>query len=411
MENEDDEDDCFTQAHDDGTDYDEVTMDVRTANDEATTKEEPITSRSRLSSMTASYALKAVGTEPTSAQQKRSSPVSPSSAYKEKVVNCHPRSPTTPKSDQASSSPGRRQIKCPTQDIIYNPIPPKKQPLTGVALRRLQIQEQWLSAGCNYKPNEFLRATSNKNNNEEENGALDISEISFDEPILLVVGPDAPANGEVDFWTRTTQSNERIFGETHFRTTEAILNRGVAELNARHITNAIDSFNKAVNLMQDLHEESSLAAARGLHLLGSAFFLQGQLPLAVDATRKALDIRKAVLGCFHTDTVDTFSNLAMIYLKMNKLLEAARIFNEVLIIRKAVYDDFHPSVAFPTRSLACVYAKRREKERARQAYWHALRCFKRHNMFPEHMDTEAEMRRFGIDPPVEHDKDSGRLEI
>lgn len=314
-----------------------------------------------------------------------------------------------------SATAGGSSKPPPTQEVIVNPKPPPRQPLTGATLRRLQIQEQWLSAGCNYKPNEFLAAcTKAAAANAAEDDKDDVSEISYDEPILLVMGPDAPPDQEVQFWTDTSQQYLTAtprWGDAHSRTAEAILNRGVAELNSRQSADAIESFLEAVSLLQELHGQDSLAAARGLHLLGSAFFLHGQLAMAVEATRNAFDVRKAILGHFHTDTVDTFSNLAMVYLKMNKLLEAARIFNEVLKIRKAIYNEYHPSVAFPARSLGCVYAKRKDKERARKSYWHALKCFEHHGMLAERMDTEAEMRRLGIHPPVEDEQDEARLEI
>ena len=345
-----------------------------------------------------------------------------------------PKSPGTPtkspKSPRVSNGLVKRktQPRAPVQEIIPQPGAPRKPPLTGVALRRLQIQEEWLSKGCNYQPNEVLRSTlvasatqqqqqqktnGNHNTNDKYNATPqqddDVSEISFDEPIVLVMGPDAPAHGEVAFWTHTTTVVEATYGSQHGRTAEALLNRGVAALNARTTGTAIECFLEAVNLCQDKYEcQSNMAAARALHLLGSAFFLDGQLPMAAEATLKALEIRKAALGPFHTDTVDTFSNLAMVYLKQGKLLEAARIFTEVLQIRTAIYNAWHPSVAFPARSLAAVYAKRQDKDRARQSYLRALQCFEKHGMLAEHMDTEAEMRRFGIPPPVEEE---GRTEI
>lgn len=445
-EDEEEDFDRLTQAHtnEDYDDYDEYTMDVRTNNQEdATTQKEELSQAAQPATMTATTPSTTVMTSSSASHQQQqqqqqqehtaSSPVqrkgalrnsaasmaSPRSTAKPKVT---PKSPTTPKSyatvrsRRTVGSKGGSARQMPAQEIICQPNPPKKQPLTGVALRRLQIQEQWLSKGCNYKPNEFLvsmtKAAAAANDDDAE--TQDVSEISYEDPMVLIMGPDAPEDQEVPFWTDTCRQYKAspIFGPQHGRTAEALLNQGVAQLNARQTSEAIESILEAVGLLQEKHGENSLAAARGLHLLGSAFFLEGQLATAVEATRKAFDVRKQVLGPYHTDTVDTFSNLAMVYLKMNKLLEAARIFQEVLKIRKAIYDDYHPSVAFPARSLGCVYAKRKDKERARKTYWHALRCFEQHGMVTERTDTEAEMRRFGIEPPPpEEDDDDARLEI
>eukprot|EP00977_Amphora_coffeiformis_P027277 scaffold34600_cov184-Amphora_coffeaeformis.AAC.2 len=360
-------------------------------------------------------------TAATTAVSTTTTPTPPATFKPQPTTTTAPTSPGTSKSpaQRPSSSIKRKsslQSRAPVQEIIPQPSAPRKPPLTGVALRRLQIQEEWLSKGCNYQPNEFLRSTllaaqqqkEANNGGADDNASDDVSEISYDEPMVLVMGPDAPVDGEVAFWTHTTAAVEATYGPQHGRAAECLLNRGVAALNARQTSTAIEYFLEAVNVCQDKYGESSLAAARALHLLGSAFFLEGQLPMAAEATLKSLEIRKMALGPFHTDTVDTFSNLAMVYLKQGKLLESARIFTEVLQIRTAIYNAWHPSVAFPARSLAAVYAKRKDKDRARQSYLRALQCFERHGMLAEHMDTEAEMRRFGIPPPVEED---GRTEI
>jgi tetratricopeptide (TPR) repeat protein len=339
--------------------------------------------------------------------------VSPKQPQKQSVVPS--KTPTTPKSQRSgtskskqtksSSGPGKPGSP-PSKDIIVNAIPPRRQPLTGVALRRLKIQERWLSKGCNYHPNEYLIKAFRSS--KEDDPPEEVSEISYDDPVCLVMGPDAtPASedetAEVNFWTQTCDQYEhgRYYGLQHSRTAEAFLNKGIAQLNTRHVADAIDSFLEAVAMTQEIHGDDSLAAARGLHLLGSAFFLDGQLETAAEATLKALQVRQTALGPFHTDTVDTFSNLAMIYLKMSHLVEAARIFQEVLTIRIAIYHDLHPSVAFPARSLGCVYAKRRDIERAVRHYTHALRCFDHYDMVQERRDTLTEMRRLGLPAPVD----------
>ena len=332
------------------------------------------------------------------------------------MTSISPKSPSRSKQQQQQQlrKSTSSQSRAPVHEIIPEPGVPKKQPLTGVALRRLQIQEEWLSKGCNYQPNEFLRSTliaaQVQQEGQVEVEEQDVSEISYDEPMILIMGPDASDDGEVDFWTHTTATVEATYGSQHDRTVECVLNQGVAALNTRQTSRAIECFSQAVNACQDREKygDSILAAARALHLLGSAFFLEGQLPMAAEATIKSLEIRKVTLGPYHTDTVDTFSNLAMVYLKQGKLMESARIFTEVIQIRTAIYNAWHPSVAFPARSLAAVHAKRKDKDRARESYMRALQCFERHGMLAERRDTESEMRRFGISPPVE---EKGRTEI
>jgi tetratricopeptide (TPR) repeat protein len=299
----------------------------------------------------------------------------------------------------------------PTLEVVCHKTLSKKLALKGVALRRMQIQEQWLSKGTNYDESKHSILTASTTGTSDDSNSIpdDISELSYDESPPLIMGADAAPDQEVVFWTTNCQDQVKTHGSQHSRTGIAFLNKGIAELNVRQTGMAIESFLTAVQLLQERHGESHLAVGRAMHLLGSAFFLDGQLPMAVDATRKAFDIRKEILGAWHTDTVDTFSNLAMVYLRMDRLVEAARIFNEVLKIRKVIYDPYHPSVAFPSRSLGCVYAKRQDLERAKKNYVHALDCFQAHLMLAEQSDTQAEMRRFGIEPP--EPKADARLEI
>jgi hypothetical protein len=288
----------------------------------------------------------------------------------------------------------------PTLEVVCHKTLTKKMSLKGIALRRMQIQEHWLSKGTTYDESKHSILTASTADTSDDTNSIpdDISELSYDESPPLIMGADAAPNQEVVFWTTNCHDQVNTYGSPHSRTGIAFLNKGIAELNVRQTATAIESFLTAVQLLQERHGESHLAVGRAMHLLGSAFFLDGQLPMAVDATRKAFDIRKEILGALHTDTVDTFSNLAMVYLRMDRLVEAARIFNEVLKIRKVIYDPHHPSVAFPSRSLGCVYAKRQDLERAKQNYVHALDCFQAHHMLAEMSDTQAEMRRFGIEP-------------
>ena len=400
-EDDDEEDELFDDYED------EATHDVRTTSpDDVTTQkedEEPVTPTPVAPSTT-------LDTAPQSPIVTESVPVAttstPKASPKEKAAP--PKSPPqTPKSQKSTGSRGKKKDRPPpTQEIIVSAVPPKRDVLTGVALRRLQIQEQWLSKGCNYHPNEFLQKTltqlkrkKENTNNSTDDAPDEVSEISYDDPIYLVMGPDASRDTEVAFWQTQCAAYETHWGLQHGRTAEAFLNQGIALLNTHQPRDAVDAFLEAVALLQELHGAQSLATARGLHLLGSAFFLEGQLDMAVEATTKALEIRQAVLGPLHTDTVDTFSNLAMVYLKLSQLTQAARMFQEVWQVRQAIYDRWHPSVAFPARSLACAAAKRRDFDQARAAYTHALQCFARHHMTAERRDTEAEMRRFGLSVP------------
>ena len=412
VEDEDDDDD--EEDFGGRTEYgDEYTTDMRTTTqDEVTTAKEEQTTvvvEEQPQQSLPPKATTAASTVTTTSTTNNNASTTPKAAVLKPKVAA-PKSPvTTPRrASSLRSSSTKKQHVAPVQEIIPQSGVPRKLPLTGVALRRLQIQEEWLSKGCNFKPNEFLRSTTAAQGKDDDDDLTDISDISNDDPILLVMGPDAPTDREVAFWTQTTATYKSKYGHEHGRTAECLLNQGVAALNARETSSAIECFLEAVNLLQDKYGETSLAAARALHLLGSAFFLEGQLQMAVEATRKSLEIRKTALGPFHTDTVDTFSNLAMVYLKLGRLTEATRIFNEVLQIRKAIYNAWHPSVAFPARSLGAVYAKRKDKDRAMESYAHALKCFQQHGMLSEYMDTEAEMRRFGIHPPVEY---KGRTEI
>ena len=68
------------------------------------------------------------------------------------------------------------------------------------------------------------------------------------------------------------------------------------------------------------------------NLLGELYYYKGNYSLAMDYYKQAYDIRLALFGKSHPDSIESSSNLALLYTELGRLAEAEEIFSEVLKI-------------------------------------------------------------------------------
>ncbi|HPE40448.1 MAG TPA: CHAT domain-containing protein [Bacteroidales bacterium] len=68
------------------------------------------------------------------------------------------------------------------------------------------------------------------------------------------------------------------------------------------------------------------------NLLGELHYYKGNYDFAMDYYKQAYDSRRALFGGSHPDTIETSSNLALLYTELGRFTEAEKIFTEVLKI-------------------------------------------------------------------------------
>ena len=76
--------------------------------------------------------------------------------------------------------------------------------------------------------------------------------------------------------------------------------------------------------------------------------------------RRALEIRKKVLGENHPDVARSLGNLAGLLQAQNKLAEAEPLYRRAIAIRKSTLGENHPDVATSLRNLGVLLDKKRE---------------------------------------------------
>jgi tetratricopeptide (TPR) repeat protein len=84
---------------------------------------------------------------------------------------------------------------------------------------------------------------------------------------------------------------------------------------------------------------------------------QEQYTQAEPLHKRALTIRKKVLGLEHRDVAESLNNLALLYNNQGKLLEAEPLYKQALEILEKVLGSDNPYVLLTLNNLASLYAK------------------------------------------------------
>ena len=89
--------------------------------------------------------------------------------------------------------------------------------------------------------------------------------------------------------------------------------------------------------------------------------------------KKALDIKKKLLGNDHPDVAELLNYLALIYKKNNKLIESELLYKKALRIRMKKLGKEHPDVAITIYNLANLYYSQKRNEKAIQLFTKSLK--------------------------------------
>jgi tetratricopeptide (TPR) repeat protein len=95
---------------------------------------------------------------------------------------------------------------------------------------------------------------------------------------------------------------------------------------------AIELFQEAIDFFARPSHRNSYEVARNLNNLAAAHIqVKVELQAAEKAYRRALDIKKKLLGTTHTEVAITLNNLAMLLKEKGKIPEAKKMLEQALI--------------------------------------------------------------------------------
>jgi CHAT domain-containing protein/Flp pilus assembly protein TadD len=146
-----------------------------------------------------------------------------------------------------------------------------------------------------------------------------------------------------------------IHGETDWRTIDARIAVKNTELRSR--------------LTEDQHHQ--LSRSDQLNKQRISMLQAGNYPVAIDAAKSLLAIRKKVLGAEHPNYAETLNDLALLYDLMGDYARAESLYLQSKEIWKKVVGEKHPSYATTLNNLAVLFKSKGDFQQAELLY---LQC-------------------------------------
>jgi tetratricopeptide (TPR) repeat protein len=178
-----------------------------------------------------------------------------------------------------------------------------------------------------------------------------------------------------------------LYGETSEQAALAYYDIGGIYEEQKNLIQALESFQKSLDIRKQLYTNDHLLIAKSYAALGSVYVLQGDYEKGMDYNDKAFEIRKKVLNPIHEDiaeiyytfayiqiqfgdyaeaveynklsadiliqlhgenynhVADCYHNMGSIYLMMNDMEQAKKYIQKAYEIRKLLFGEQHPAVA------------------------------------------------------------------
>ncbi len=155
---------------------------------------------------------------------------------------------------------------------------------------------------------------------------------------------------------------------------------GVGSLKARQYADAERHLARAASLREVLGP--GLPLAESLHNLGRALFYNGKYAEAEQADRRAIEIRREILGPRHLDVADSENDLAANLLRQGRMAEAEALLRRTFQTRQDLLPDDDPWVAASMNNLASCLRARGAFPEALDLYTAALAVGERRRINP-----------------------------
>jgi eukaryotic-like serine/threonine-protein kinase len=185
-----------------------------------------------------------------------------------------------------------------------------------------------------------------------------------------------------------------LFGETNISTAASethlarvLVNRGSPADLIEAEKMAREALATRAKLLGDQHPET----ASTLYALASALQRQSKFAEAEDTHRRALTIRRKILGN-HPETASSLNNLALVLRDRGKKSEAETAVREALAMQRKVLGNDHPDVALSLKNLAAILRDLAKLEDAEAVAREALALQKK-VLPPDHPEIGAALER------------------
>ncbi len=126
------------------------------------------------------------------------------------------------------------------------------------------------------------------------------------------------------------------------------------------------------NCEEELGERHS-DTAESYHNLAYVYDRQGKYKEAEELYRKALKINEEIVGERHRDTAGSYNNLAGVYISQGKYKEAEELYRKAIKIQEEILGERHPDTANSYHNLAHVYDSQGKYKEAEELYRKALK--------------------------------------
>ena len=146
----------------------------------------------------------------------------------------------------------------------------------------------------------------------------------------------------------------------------------------------------ADSVARDMKEQPLLAGSLEQRL-ADTYFTLGLYGRAEEHVKRAVEIRKGVLGAEHPETLESMSFLATVYLNQARFPEAEALSFETLETRRRVLGEHDPAVLASQNNLANVYWRQNRLEEGEALHRRTLEE-RRRLLGPDHPDSIKSMQ-------------------
>ncbi|MBV9225662.1 MAG: serine/threonine protein kinase [Acidobacteriaceae bacterium] len=134
---------------------------------------------------------------------------------------------------------------------------------------------------------------------------------------------------------------------------------------------------------------------RTMHTLAELYQAQGKYPDAEALYGKVLEAQRQILGEEHPDTIDAMHGLAVLYRNQGRYAQAESLLAKALALQRRVLGEEHPNTLIGMNSLAVLYRRQGKYAQAESLYTKALEI-QRRALGGEHPDTLISMNNLAV---------------
>ena len=196
--------------------------------------------------------------------------------------------------------------------------------------------------------------------------------------------------------TRSSEAPPELTAEQQSRLEAAEnLNLAVVRLSSQgNLREAVVSARKALAIRRDILGEKHLLTATSLYNLSSVLQVMGAYAEARPYVEQALAIHKDVLGVKHPDTAKSLDNLGRLLQAVGDYHASRQYLEQALAIHREVLGDKHPHTAVSLNNMASLLCAMGDYAVARPYYEQAL-AIQKEVLGETHSDTVTSLNNLG----------------